>query len=114
MGISRPGEVVIISFPFSDLSKRKLRPALVLALSDFDNLIVAQISSKLPEGSSGVVINNKDFVSGTPLKQKSYVRHSKIFTADPRLVVGSLGNISKGKKIEIHNKTNDLFKGLIE
>ncbi len=112
MGISKPGEVIVIGFPFSDLSKQKLRPALVLAVSDFDNLIVAQISSKLPVGTAGISINNSDFTTGKPLRQSSYIRYRKIFTADPKLVKGSLGFIDKNKKKEVQDKIFELFGGL--
>ena len=46
MGRFVVGDIVVVSFPFSDLSGQKLRPALVLAHGEFDNLILCQITSR--------------------------------------------------------------------
>lgn len=43
------GEVVIIPFPFSDLSGAKRRPALVIADWNADDIILCQITSKLKQ-----------------------------------------------------------------
>lgn len=40
------GDVVILSFPFSDLSSSKKRPALILADITGDDYIMIQITSK--------------------------------------------------------------------
>ena len=39
-------QVVLLSFPFSDLSAQKLRPALVLADAGRDDWVLCQITSK--------------------------------------------------------------------
>jgi len=46
MGRIVKGDVVVIPFPFTDLSGNKKRPALVLAVLPGDDLIVCQITSK--------------------------------------------------------------------
>lgn len=112
MGVFTVGEVVVIKFPFSNLSYTKLRPALVLAKSDYDNIVVVQITSKLPEGCSGILLTNNDFVKTTPLQKSSYIRHNKIFTADPKLVVKSLGKISVKKRKEILSEITKTFSEL--
>lgn len=45
MGPFAVGQVVLIAFPFSDLSRSKLRPALVLAAVGRDDWLLAQITS---------------------------------------------------------------------
>jgi len=40
------GDIVVIPFPFSDLSKTKRRPALVLAKTEHNDLILCQITSQ--------------------------------------------------------------------
>ncbi len=40
------GDVVVIPFPFSDLSQSKRRPALVIAELEGDDLILCQITSQ--------------------------------------------------------------------
>jgi mRNA interferase MazF len=39
-------DVIFIKFPFSDLSNAKLRPALIFGLSDNNDYILCQITSK--------------------------------------------------------------------
>lgn len=40
------GDVVVVPFPFSDLSASKKRPALVVATLSGDDVILCQITSK--------------------------------------------------------------------
>ena len=46
MGLLAAGQVVIVHFPFSDLSQSKLRPAVVLAEAGRGDWLLCQISSK--------------------------------------------------------------------
>ncbi|WP_368489570.1 hypothetical protein [Clostridium sp. BJN0013] len=46
MGEFIEGDVVVVPFPFSDLSNSKRRPALVLANLEGYDLILSQITSK--------------------------------------------------------------------
>ncbi|TMA37231.1 MAG: MazF family transcriptional regulator, partial [Deltaproteobacteria bacterium] len=45
MGTSPAGSVVLVPFPFSDLSKSKLRPTVVLAEGGRGDRILCQITS---------------------------------------------------------------------
>lgn len=115
MGISsefKIGEVVVLRFPFSDLSREKFRPAVVVGFSDHSNIIVSQITSKLPTSGIGIVLSNDDFNDTKPLQQVSYIRPNKIFTADPKLVHASLGMINMKKRKQIHNKITEIFRDL--
>jgi len=46
MGVFTAGQVVIVHFPFSDLTASKLRPAIVLAEAGRGDWILCQITSK--------------------------------------------------------------------
>jgi len=86
MGKFVKGDVVVIPFPFSDLSGSKRRPALVVANLDGDDMILCQITSIARGDSHAISLGTGDFESGT-LPAQSFVRPSKIFTADQRLVL---------------------------
>jgi len=45
MGIPAIGQVVLVPFPFSDLSRTKMRPAVVLADAGRDDWILCQVTS---------------------------------------------------------------------
>ena len=75
------GEVVILEFPFSDLTQVKKRPSLVIKVPKGDDLIVCQITGKSYEKSVEISIKKEDFNKGN-LKVESYLRIDKIFSIE--------------------------------
>ena len=59
------GSVVLVRFPFSDLSASKLRPAVVLAGVDRDDWILCQVTSNPYSDARAVEITDSDFASGS-------------------------------------------------
>ncbi len=108
MGKPTVGSVVLVSFPFSNLKGRKVRPALVLARVDFNNLILCQITSKPYSSKSAIVIEKDEFAIGE-LPVRSYARPDKIFTADPAIVKGIAGELSSKKRKAILKAVRQLF-----
>ena len=93
MGPFTAGEVVLIPFPFSDLTRSKLRPVLLLAAAGRGDWIACQITSN-PYGDPGAVeITQSAFVSGG-LQRISYARPAKLFTAHESLAVSSAGIVA--------------------
>jgi len=88
MGKFMKGDIVVIPFPFSDLSGSKRRPALVLADIEGDDIVLCQITSVARNDKYAVSLDTTDFELGT-LPVKSFVRPSKIFTASERLILYS-------------------------
>jgi mRNA interferase MazF len=88
MGKFMKGDIVVIPFPFSDLSGSKRRPALVLADIEGDDVVLCQITSVARNDKYAVPLDKADFESGM-LPAKSFVRPSKIFTASERLILYS-------------------------
>ncbi|TVR52798.1 MAG: MazF family transcriptional regulator [Spirochaetaceae bacterium] len=86
------GTVVLVTFPFSDLSATKLRPAIVLAAADRDDWILCQVTSAVYSDPRAIEITDSDFAVGS-LARRSYARPGKLFSANTsimRRVVGSL------------------------
>lgn len=67
------GDVVIVSFPFSDLTETKRRPALVIANLQGNDLIICQIASQSLGDIYAIQVENSDFNSGR-LNQPSNIR----------------------------------------
>lgn len=86
------GDVVIVPFPFSDLSGAKRRPALVIATLPGDDAILCQITSQNVRDESVLPLRDADFVRGG-LKKPSNIRPNRFFTADRALIVGVAGHI---------------------
>ena len=57
MGGLVKGDVVVVLFPFSDLSSAKKRPALVLATPDGDDVILCQMTSRLVSDRYAILIS---------------------------------------------------------
>lgn len=96
------GDVIVLPFPFSDLSASKRRPAVVVAGGEYGDVILCQITSKPKKGAETVELKDKDFQEGR-LKITSYVRPRKIFTADLGLILYRAGNIRKEKIKEVED-----------
>jgi len=103
------GQVVLVSFPFSDLKSQKKRPALVLAKAESGDLILCQITSKAYTSKLAIRISKKDFkINSLPIT--SYIRPDKIFTADSAIIIKSVAEINSQKMSSILKKVQLLFK----
>jgi len=106
MGRFVKGDVVIIPFPFSDLSGSKKRPAFVVADLSGNDIIVCQITSKYKYDNFALSLGTQDFVSGG-LPVESFIRPNKIFTADKNIILSVTGHLSEDK---ISNAINTVIK----
>lgn len=96
MGSPTVGSVVLVPFPFSDLSASKLRPALVLAASGRGDWICAQITSNPYSDPMAIELTADNFATGS-LNRTSYVRPGKLFTANESLFRRSVATVSEQK-----------------
>ena len=96
MGLPSKRLVVLIRFPFSDLSQSKLRPALVLASAGKGDWILCQITSQKYADQRAIGISKDDFSTGA-LRKKSFVRVAKLFTANESLIVSQIGELKQDK-----------------
>lgn len=95
------GDIVLIPFPFSDLTGLKNRPALIL-LETESNVIVAFITSQLKWQDKFDLKLDPSPKNG--LKRSSIVKLGKLATLDKELVIGRLGNLTATeiKKLNEH------------
>lgn len=85
------GAIVLVPFPFTDLSATKVRPALIVSRSDHggDDVIVCFITSKISkEHADQLILESND---RTGLKTRSAIRFDKIATLDKKVILGELG-----------------------
>jgi mRNA interferase MazF len=96
--MKRAGQIVLVPFPFTDLSGTKLRPVLMVrqASRRYDDWLVCMVSSQLQQAEPGfdefLRPEDSDF-SATGLKAPSVVRLSRLAVIDGGLLVGCLGAI---------------------
>ena len=94
------GAVVLVRFPFSDLSNTKLRPAIVLADAGRGDWVLCQVTSQPYTDPTAIDIISSDFMSGS-LKKTSYARPSKLFTANAGIMTKHIGDLPSEKLEEI-------------
>ncbi|MBA7529624.1 hypothetical protein ES705_21822 [subsurface metagenome] len=103
------GDVVVVPFPFSDLSHAKKRPALVIAELEGDDLILCQITSQGVRDRYAVSIEKDDFETGT-IRQKSNVRPNRIFTADRNIILYPAAHLKLEKVKEVIDKIVEILR----
>ncbi len=106
------GDVVIIPFPFSDLSGNKKRPALVLVDLAGDDIILCQITSQFGTDNLAIPITSYHFDSGS-LPISSYIRPSRIFTADKNIIIKKTGTLKNEIVQTVVNKIITLLQNAI-
>jgi mRNA interferase MazF len=88
--------VVLVVFPFTDLSGHKLRPALIVGRPSGEDLILAFLSSREsttdPQADYVLGPGDPEF-STTGLKSQSVVRLNRIATLHRQLIRRRLGHI---------------------
>lgn len=103
------GDIVVVPFPFSDLTSAKRRPALVIAELEGDDLILCQITSQQIRDRYAILIDDSDFEDGT-LRQTSNVRPNRIFTADRHIILYIVGPLKPEKVNEVSERIVDILR----
>ena len=103
------GDIVVVYFPFSNLSKSKKRSAHVLADLVGDDIILCQITSKNVNDIYSIPLIKSDFSEGT-LNKESNIRPNRLFTADKRIIIRKIGKI----KVEKYHRVTEIINDLIQ
>jgi mRNA interferase MazF len=103
------GDVVVVPFPFSDLTQAKRRPALVVAQLEGDDLILCQITSQQIRDRYAVSLADQDFATGS-LHQPSNIRPNRLFTADQHIVLYQVGHLKPSKLDTVISKIVEILR----
>ena len=106
-------EIVLVPFPYSNLSSFKRRPVLIVSNNDynkkFQDILVAVITSNLYKDEYSVSINNEDLELGM-LPEQSIIKCHKLFTIEQRQVLKRFSILNETKFDEIIIFLNKLIK----
>lgn len=86
------GDIVLLPFPFSDLSSQKKRPALVLTPPDTTGDFIALAITSRPTPLPAVALSDDDLLTGH-LPKPSWIRTEKVFTFSQSLVVAHVATL---------------------
>ncbi len=103
----KKGEIILIPFPFTDLTGDKSRPGLVLANSRWD-VVVAFISTQIQKQEEGDL-----FVTASTenrLKKDSIIILRKLATVDKARTIGRIGVLEDSYVASLNEKLKKLFQ----
>ncbi len=111
--IFNQGDIIVLPVPFSDQTNTKLRPALVISNSQFNNkypdLILLKITSIGHSLPYDIKLTKKDLIIGDLIKE-STINCGFLITANKNIIKQKIGTISKNKL----DQTKDRLKLLFE
>ena len=96
MGQPVKGDVVVVPFPFTNLSAGKVRPALVIATPVSREAVLCQITTTPHDDGYSIPLGNTDFVQGK-LDHDCYLRVNHLFTIDISAILRSRGRLKPDK-----------------
>ena len=102
-------DIVLVDFPFTNLTKTKKRPALVVKSLEGHNTILCQITTKRRPIQKYEVYLSKELCKGN-ISFNSFIYLDMIFTLHKNLVYQKIGEVSNIKVREIiNNKIKEIF-----
>ena len=102
--------IVLVPFPFSDLSQAKLRPAAVLADAGRGDWILCQVTSNPYGDPRAVHLPPASFASGS-LRSDSYARPGKLFTASRDLMVAEVATLNSETQKHLIESVVTILRG---
>ena len=110
----KKGNVVLVSFPFSDFSDFKLRPALCLTdpTLPYDQLILVGISSQVQKRDDMDILLNpsESWFVGSGLKKASVVKPYKLMTVNESYIKREIGTLPPEVMEKIFKFLHELLK----
>jgi len=103
------GDIVVVPFPFSDLTNAKRRPAFVLSVLPGDDIILCQITSRDTKDEFVIKVRATDFDEGS-LPVESNIRPNRLFTADRNIILYKAGHVHQEKIEQVVLKTIEIIR----
>ena len=92
------GEILVVPFPFSDLTSVRQRPVLVLSKKDYnekcEDIVTCGITSNLKDTMCSILIDDSNLIEGK-LPAKSRIKFDKLFTLDKSIVIKKVARLDK-------------------
>jgi len=107
MGILAKGELVAAKIPFSDLSGSKIRPAVVVAELEGDDVILSGVTASRTDCYS-IKLDNEDLAEGA-LRFESSIRANIIFTIEGNQILYRIGCLKQQKICEVEQRLIEIF-----
>lgn len=97
-------DILLVPFPFSDQSGKKVRPVIVISNSEFnkfsEDVIVVGVTSNISKNKYTISLTEKDLDEGA-LYTKCCIKVENILKLDKQLIVKKIGKINNNILKEI-------------
>ncbi|MBU1820583.1 MAG: type II toxin-antitoxin system PemK/MazF family toxin [Bacteroidetes bacterium] len=92
----KQGDIVVVNFPFTDISQTKRRPALVVSndeVNETGDYLLVQITSQYRQDALTLPLSIEDY-SSQPLPLVSYIRKHKLFLLNESLITSKVSSVT--------------------
>lgn len=107
-----PGDLVLVPFPFTDLTAIKTRPAFVLSSREFNDagqdVILCGVTSNLANADWSVLIGDRDLVTGR-LPVPSRVKVAKVVALKKTILRKKIGRLKPSVMARVYREFYALF-----
>ncbi len=108
-------KIVLVPFPFDDLSSNKVRPGVCLTdeIKPYGHIVLAFITSRIsnePAPTDLIIETTDDGFAETGLKVASTIRLHRLLTVSSSMVSRELGGLSESHVEEIRRRLRSLFE----
>ncbi len=106
----KTGEIVLIPFPFAELTNKKVRPAVVICETKdvYQDIVVCAVSSVVPNNlTENEMLLKKDAANN--LRVDSVIKINRIVTAKRNDVIAKLGNLNETDLESFREKFRNLL-----
>lgn len=100
-------DIILIPFPFTNLSDTKIRPCLVLIDGEYD-VTVSFITTQTGWNDNASLHIKPTKSNG--LKKESLIRLNKLATIDKELIIGKIGKLNAAETETINRKLKEVFQ----
>ena len=103
------GTIVYVPFPFKEVSGGKMRPAVVLATPNADEIVLCMVTSVEQTDSWVLPLTTGDLASGKMPYAACFIRPNRLFTGDPAYAKSVIGELGPLKIRELSQKLATLL-----
>lgn len=106
------GEIVVVNFPFTDISGTKKRPALILSnntVNQTGDYLLVMITSQVKRDGLSIPITSADF-KATPLPLTSFIRIHKVFLLNESLISHRFSTVTALLRTRVADVLSDLMR----
>ena len=105
-------DLVLLSFPFSNLKSSKVRPTVVISNDSYNkksaDIIVVPVTTNLNLKEHVILLTNENLESGRLIKD-SKIKVDRIMSIDKKIVRMKIGRVNAGVLAKIRNELLRIF-----